>query len=150
MTLPEYTNTTSSSRRTARWLAVAVIALLIGVPAPLLATSDAPPVLQTTPRQRDVAHLVTRFAERAHYSRIRVDDALSARILDNYLKALDPGKQYFLESDIVYFSRYRNQLDDALRAGQLSPVFDIFRLYRLRAQQNIEYALTLLETQPDF
>ena len=146
MTMLEY----HRQKITVRWLLSMLAIVLLAGSTPAFATGEVPPVLQTTPRQRDVAHLVTRFAERAHYSRIRVDDALSAQILDNYLKSMDPGKQYFLQSDIVYFNRYRNQLDDVLRTGELAPVFDIFRLYRLRAQQNIEYALTLLETEPDF
>ncbi len=111
---------------------------------------DAPPILESTPRHRQVARMVTRFVERMHYSRVRVDDGLSELILENYLNALDPGKQYFLESDIVYFARYRSTLDDVVRTGELDPVFDIFRLYRLRAQQNLGVALLELDAEPDF
>ncbi len=137
---------------TPRLLAGLLLALLLGGLPPVVARDGAepPPVLQASARHRQVARLVTRFVERWHYARTRVDDQLSELVLDAYLKALDPGKQYFLESDIVYFSRYRHTLDDVLRSGQLDPVFDIFRLYRLRAQQNLGHALNLLEHEPDF
>jgi len=133
-------------------LASLLLALASVGPAPTLADdlAEPPKVLQATARHRQVARLVTRFVERYHYARPRVDDELSELVLDGYLKALDPGKQYFLESDIVYFSRYRHTLDDVLRSGQLDPIFDIFRLYRLRAQQNLGYALSLLDHEPDF
>lgn len=116
----------------------------------LVADDEAPAVLESTSRHRQVARMATRFIERAHYSRLRVDDDLSEAVLKNYVDALDANKHYFLESDIIYFSRYRHALDDVMRSGDLDPVFDVFRLYRLRAQQNLGYALTALESEPDF
>jgi len=110
----------------------------------------SPSVLESTQRHRQVARMVTRFVERAHYSRIRVDDDLSQAILDNYIEALDGNKHYFRDSDITYFSKYSDSMDDVLRSGSLDPVFDIFRLYRLRAQQNLGYAISLLDTELDF
>jgi carboxyl-terminal processing protease len=109
-----------------------------------------PAVLETTPRERQVARMVTRFVERAHYTRLAVDDQLSAATLDTYIETLDGNRHYFLQSDVNYFTRYRHTLDDVLRSGDIEPVFDIFRLYRLRAQQHISYALTLLDKEPDF
>ncbi len=94
--------------------------------------------------------MVTRFVERAHYSKISIDDDLSSIILDNYIDALDVNKHYFRASDITYFNRYRNSLDNVLRSGDFNPIFDIFRLYRLRAQQNLDYAISLLEEPLDF
>ena len=94
--------------------------------------------------------MVTRFVERAHYSRIQIDDELSAEILNNYIEALDPNRHYFRQSDITYFTRYSDALDDVVRSGTLDPIFDIFRLYRLRAQQNLDYALSLMDTEMDF
>ena len=114
------------------------------------AAGIVPAVLESDQRHRQISRMVTRFVERAHYSRVRVDDELSELVLDNYIEALDANKHYFLESDIIYFDRYRQELDDVLRSGNLEPVFDIFRLYRLRAQQNLDYALSVLEGELDF
>jgi len=113
-------------------------------------TEVVPAILESTPRHRQVSRMVTRFVERAHYSKIHVDDELSPVILDNYIKTLDANKHYFRASDITYFHRYRESLDDVLRSGNFNPVFDIFRLYRLRAQQNLDYAITLLDEPLDF
>jgi len=141
------------------WKSVHLAALLVvatvvlGPAVPVLAKQTgpvAPTVLETTPRERQVARLVTRFVERAHYSRVTVDDSLSEATLKTYLETLDPSRHNFLQSDIAYFNRYRTTLDDSLRRGDMEPVFDIFRIYRLRAQQNIAYAISLLDQQPDF
>jgi carboxyl-terminal processing protease len=94
--------------------------------------------------------MVTRFAERAHYSRTAIDDELSRNLLDNFIKSLDSNKHYFLASDIEYFQRYRDTMDDTLRNNDMDPVFDIFRIYRLRAQQNLNYIIQSLNEEPDF
>ncbi len=132
-------------------LALATVSL--GPTVPVLAKQTGPVTpasLETTARERQVARMVTRFVERAHYSRLTVDDALSDATLKTYIETLDASRHYFLQSDIAYFARYKTTLDDSLRSGDMDPVFDIFRLYRLRAQQNIGYAMSLLDKEPDF
>ena len=145
--------------RTPFWNSANLIALLavltvgLGPTVPVLAKQAGPvvpAVLDTTSRERQVARMVTRFVERAHYSRLTIDDSLSDATLKTYLETLDGNRHYFLQSDIAYFARYRTTLDDSLRSGDMEPVFDIFRLYRLRAQQNIDYAMSLLDKEPDF
>ena len=145
--------------RTPFWKSANLIALLailtvgLGPTVPVLAKQAGPvvpAVLDTTSRERQVARMVTRFVERAHYSRLTIDDSLSDATLKTYLETLDGNRHYFLQSDIAYFARYRTTLDDSLRSGDMEPVFDIFRLYRLRAQQNIDYAMSLLDKEPDF
>ena len=139
---------------TVKSLTLILLAFVLGPAVPGLAkpgtTPVSPSVLATTARERQVARMVTRFVERTHYSRVTVDDSLSEATLRTYLETLDSGRHYFLQSDIAYFDRYRTTLDDALRSGDMEPAFDIFRLYRLRAQQNLDYAISLLDKEPDF
>lgn len=148
----------SLHRRLHRLVALLPVLLVLIVPAasgPAQATNErdrgeVPGLLGSTPRQKQVARMTTRFVERFHYNRQAIDDRLSEQILKNYLAALDVNKQYFIEPDIAYFSRYRHALDDVLISGEVDPVFDIFRLYRLRAQQNLTYAIGQLQSEPDF
>ncbi len=133
-----------------RWWFAWVLLAALALPANAANDAPVPGVLETTPRHRQVAQLTTNFAERAHYSKLAIDDRLSEQILKTYLDSLDANRQYFLEADVVYFSRYRHGLDDVLRTGSMEPIFDIFRLYRLRAQQNLTWALSLLQNEPDF
>jgi carboxyl-terminal processing protease len=133
-----------------------VAGLLAAVPAATVSATatpkapDVPGVMQTTERQRQVARMTARFVERFHYARQSIDDQLSEQILRNYIEALDGNRQYFLEPDIAYFSRYRTTLDDVLDTGDVEPIYDIFRLYRLRAQQHLAFALAQLHEEPDF
>ncbi len=64
-----------------------------------------------------------------------LDDALSSKIFDQYLKALDPEKLYFLQADINRLSVGRTLLDDAIRNEDLSLPFEIFNLYLQRTAQ---------------
>ena len=56
----------------------------------------------------------------------------SSAVFDKYLKALDPGRSYFLQSDIKDFEQFRTTLDDDLRKGDLSAPFYIFNVYQKR------------------
>jgi carboxyl-terminal processing protease len=101
-------------------------------------------------KHADISRRVTRIIEDLHYSRPRVDNSFSSAILDRYLDTLDGNRLYFLSSDISSFGRYRYELDNRARDGELDPVFEIFNLFRARTEERIAYALSLLEQEPDF
>ena len=134
--------------------AIVVAAAWAGGLVPVAADAVPPesnPTLAPTDRHEQIATLVTDFIERSHYRRTEVDDEVSARILDAYIEALDGNRSYFLRSDIEAFEQYRDELDDALsRDARLEPAFEIFRVYRERAERQIGHALALLEEEPDF
>jgi len=112
---------------------------------------ESNPTLAPTDRHEQIATLVTDFIERSHYRRVDVDDEVSGRILDAYIDSLDGNRSYFLQSDIDAFERYRDELDDAVaRDASLAPAFEIFRVYRERAERQISHALSLLDEEPDF
>lgn len=100
--------------------------------------------------QRYATNLTTRFLTNWHYRDTRLDDDLSGKILDQYIEALDPNKNYFLTADISSFERYRNGLDDALRHSDLQPAYDIFNLYIERVGQRIAYSREALKQPMDF
>ena len=87
---------------------------------------------------------------REHYRRAPLDDRLSSLILDRYLDAIDGGRSYFYASDIAEFERYRYELDDAIKAGDVEPAFVIFRRFQQRSRERMNYAIELLAKKPDF
>lgn len=117
--------------------------------APLETTSE-PTVLKSSNRHYQVARLVTKLSERAHYSKTRIDNDLSVALLQNYLEGLDGNRSFFLQPDIDSFDRYRYSLDNTLRSGDMEPVFTIFDTYRQRAVDNYEFAIELLADEQDF
>jgi carboxyl-terminal processing protease len=109
-----------------------------------------PVPLESNQRHYQIAQLVTKLSERAHYTKTRIDNDLSVILLDNYLDGLDSNRSFFLQSDIDNFQRYRYSFDNSLRSGEMEPAFNIFQVYRERAKENYEYAISLLKTEPDF
>ena len=76
---------------------------------------------------------------RNHYVDLQVNDTLSSQMFDNYLEALDPGRYYFLASDIAEFETYRYELDNALRRGDLLPAYRMFNRLQHRLVERTNY-----------
>ncbi len=87
---------------------------------------------------------------RYHYKPRALDDALSAEIYKRYLDALDGERLFFLAEDIEKFDAWRTRLDDAIRTGNLQPVFDIFNLYVQRVGERVAHARALVGKDFDF
>ncbi len=141
-----------------RWItAIAVCASAVGLAA-LLGAAMTPPAavpaaaaaLAPTEQENYVARRVADIVAREHYRRAPLDDHLSSLILDRYLDAIDGGRSYFYASDIAEFERYRYELDDAIKAGDVEPAFVIFRRYQQRSRERMAYAIELLNKKPDF
>ncbi len=106
--------------------------------------------LAPTERQRRVSKLVSNVIERSHYRQSPINDPVSSLVLDRFLQQLDASRSYFLASDIAEFERFRYQLDEAVVAGQLEPVFTIFNRFQQRNRERVAYALELLNSEPNF
>ncbi len=126
------------------WLGICCL-LVFSTATPALVKEVSPDALVPDSVQRETALIVNRVLEKYHYRKVVLDDALSSRILDRYLKALDFNKSFFTQQDIRAFEKYRYKLDDAIASAKLDPAFDIFRKYRQRVDQRLDLALSLLE-----
>ncbi len=127
-------------------LALLAAGLRAGISAP--SAPDSP--LAPTIGQRLETELITGFITNDHLKKPKIDDALSAKILKRYVESLDPGRSYFLQSDIDKFSTYETRLDDYLRASNPEPAFAIFRVFKQRLNERIEHAVSLLDQEFDF
>jgi len=139
---------TSAYPRVAALLAL-LLALLLHGPVAAKPT-PAEEVLAPSERHGKISRLVTTLFERSHYRRATVNDETSSLMLDGYLDALDGNRQYFLAADVEEFEAWRTDLDDAVKRGQLGPVFEIYSRYLKRAQDRLEYALSQLDREHDF
>ena len=140
-----------------RWITgIAVCASAVGL-AFLLGAAMTPPAaapasatLAPTEQENYVARRVADIVAHEHYRRAPLDDHLSSLILDRYLDAIDGARSYFFASDIAEFEKYRYQLDDAIKTGDVEPAFVIFRRYQQRSRERMAYAIDLLNKKPDF
>lgn len=103
-----------------------------------------------TQGQAKTAVVINKVLERYHYRKITLDDDFARAVLDNYLEALDPNRSFFLARDVERFENGVRRLDDNLRRGELDTAFDVFRVYRMRVDERVAYALKLLDDPFDF
>jgi carboxyl-terminal processing protease len=115
--------------------------------APALASTGD---LAASERHRRVMRLVAEVVERQHYRQAALDDDMSAQIYERYLESLDGSRSYLLDSDIAEFERLRLALDDAIKNADAGPAFEIFTRYQQRNREVLQYAIELLDTEPDF
>jgi carboxyl-terminal processing protease len=112
--------------------------------------SGPPPVLSPMQQQAQAAHLSAQFLTRFHYKPVPLDDTLSAKVINRYIKSLDPEKFFFVQADIDQFTAENTKLDDAIYHEDLRIPFSIFNLYQQRIVERLTYARELLKQGFDF
>ncbi len=128
--------------------------LLSSTTSPLVAKErDNPRVEEmTAPRaiDRTIIKNVTKFMRDAHLSRHKMDDEISTRAFDQFLKMFDPLKMYFLQSDIDAMSVNRQRLDDFANSGDMSFAIETFKLFLKRVDERVAMAQQEIDAPHDF
>ena len=103
------------------------------------------------PDPSQVTVAVARLLENVHYSKVRLDDAMSKRLLRNYLDALDYNHIFFTQEDVLGFETlWQEKLDDEILAGRTLAAHQIYDLFRKRAEERVAQAKELLKTELSF
>lgn len=123
------------------------MAMVLLVATTLLAQNLAP---QAAAQPGSIAKLVCQMIEANHISQTSINDRISEKLVDQFVKDIDAQKMYFLQSDIEQFNRYRHDLDDALKAGNLEFAYNTFNLYLKRLDERIALAQKLIDEPQDF
>ncbi|HEY3731484.1 MAG TPA: carboxy terminal-processing peptidase [Steroidobacteraceae bacterium] len=119
-----------------------------GVPA---ATGLLPAgAIAPTAQQRSLAPRIASILEQNHYRHIAIDDKLSPQVFERYLSSLDGQHSYFLAADVASFDRWRTKFGDMIHTGEMDPAYLIFSVFQQRNRERINYALKLLDTEPDW
>ncbi|HEY6452914.1 MAG TPA: carboxy terminal-processing peptidase [Steroidobacteraceae bacterium] len=148
-------HTPGTARKLFTPLALSAVGLLVlagagssGAPA---ATGLLPEhAVAPTAQERALAPRVASILEQNHYRHIPIDERLSPQIMDRYLTALDGQHSYFLAADIANFDRWRLKFGDMIHTGEIDPAYLMFYVFQQRNRERMQYALTLLDTEPDW
>lgn len=111
---------------------------------------DTNAVILPTEDLPTVGVLITKILDNHHFRENNINDSLSSVIFDNFIKALDNNKMYFLENDIAEFENFRFQLDNDLFKGNLEAPYEIFNIYKKRLTNRIEKIKDVLAHDFDF
>ncbi len=123
--------------------------LTLATPAYALEAKQLPQ-LEPLERQAQAANLSAQFLGRYAYKPVPLDDALSVRVMDQFIKSLDPDRMMFSQADIDGFTAENKNIDDAISGEDLTIPFSIFHIYSQRVVDRMTYAQGLLKQDFDF
>ncbi|RYY02976.1 MAG: tail-specific protease [Gammaproteobacteria bacterium] len=111
------------------------------------ALDDTSKVVKLKPvdiQSKTAIEIVNQLSEH-HYRKQELNDALSSRFLDEYLKTLDSSKNFFLASDLAEFDKYRKTFDDDFKAGKLLNGFAIYNRFGERFNDRLTRVIAMLD-----
>jgi len=142
---------TSSTRRLVRSAflrRLVVLAAIAGLGIGSAAVTARP--TQPSAADRQITLAVATWMQRQHLTGHRLDDTISQRCLDTFIKELDPLKLFFYQSDIDDFKRNRDRLDDLFNNGDIRFAYDVFARFLSRVDERIAIAQAELAKPHDF
>ncbi len=86
-----------------------------------------------------------------HYSYNSFDQELGQRTLDSFIKAWDPAKVYFFQSDVDEFKKkYNGTMHKMVNNADCSAIDDIMARYSQRFEERQKYIVKLIDEKHDF
>ena len=127
-----------------------LLGLFLSIASHAYALETTPPVLEPLQRQEQAANVSAQFLSRYAYRPVPLDDALSAKIMNHFIKSLDGDRMLFMQADIDRFMAQSTKVDDAILGEDLRIPFSIFNVYSERLVDRMTYARSLLKQNFDF
>jgi carboxyl-terminal processing protease len=130
-------------------IAVAMLSVTL---ASAFGQAVAPNSLPANPRPNDrqITKAVTTLVGGQHLSKHQLDDEISQRAMDQFLKSLDGMKLYFYQSDVDDFNKRRNDLDDLVKNGDVSFAYTVYNMLLKRIDERVAMVDELLKEDFDF
>jgi carboxyl-terminal processing protease len=120
-----------------------LFSLLLGISS--LSLADKVEVLKPTGDQSKATVELIKKLDDEHYRDQEFNDALSSRYFDAYLKSLDSARNFFLQTDITEFEKFRKSFDDDYKKGKLNSSFLIYNRFNERMIQRLEKVVKELD-----
>jgi carboxyl-terminal processing protease len=135
------------SPRVRRYLHLSLFVALIGVCLPLAAWSD--PVGPRT-EDRQITLGVRNLLLKEHLTRHPLDKEMAGRWMKTFLKALDPMKVYFYQSDVNEFTKHQDDLVKMFEKNDISFAYVVFQRFLQRVDERVKMVDELLSQPQDF
>lgn len=89
---------------------------------------------QSLSKDRLIGSILKNALETYHYTKKKINDDISDKAFEEFLKKIDYGKQFLLEKDIKELEKFRFQLDDQVITGD----HKVIKFVQERLSKNIE------------
>lgn len=98
-----------------------------------IVTNDSSTVIEDLSAKKihnQQAVVVTQVLMKHHFSKIPVEDSLSAFVYNAFLTSIDYNKMYFTKKNLAEFETYRYQIDNYMISGDLTFPFAFYNKFR--------------------
>ncbi len=85
--------------------------------------------------ERLIGNLIRARLKRFHYTKKKLDDSLSEKAFDEFIKRFDFGRQFFLKSDVKSLAKYKYRLDDQMISGEHKLLNNTVDIYKKRIDE---------------
>ncbi|MFO1064349.1 MAG: carboxy terminal-processing peptidase [Pirellulales bacterium] len=134
--------------------AAAVIGSSCFVISTSAADKPAPPRVEemkaARSKDRTIVRNVAAIMLNNHLSKHPIDDEISRRAFDQFLRSIDPMKMYFLQSDIDDFAKKQTEIDEMVKAGNLDFAITVFKTFLKRVDERVAMAHQEIDRDHDF
>ncbi len=103
------------------------------------------PSEQEEKKDQLVMNLIYQILRTNHFSPQELDDDFSKKVYTAFVENIDYNKRFLLASDIAQLEEHRLDIDDQIRASQLSFFNTAFELYIKRYEESKAYYPEILE-----
>ncbi len=118
--------------------------VLFGFSVASLQAEQPKPLVPTQEQSKSTIEVIQQLNGN-HFRTLTIDDQLSSRFFDEYIKTLDPSRYFFLESDIQEFKKFKINFDDDFKKGKLENAFIIFNRFNQRQTAQLEKVIANLD-----
>jgi carboxyl-terminal processing protease len=101
-------------------------------------------------RAKLLGFIVTQHLVRQHYNHYPLDDELSRKAFDLYIKQLDHQKRFLLQEDIQMLGAYKTYIDNEIRRGNIHLPLYSARIMEKRIPVLAEMAKGILDERFDY
>jgi carboxyl-terminal processing protease len=115
-------------------------------PIKVVGSNDLQPDVRQELAAKTAAELILKY----DYKKVELNDSISEIIFNNYIKALDEDHSFLMAADIKDFDKYKDVLDDDIKAGNLNDAFYIFNVYQKRYLDDIKFSLAHVDDNFNF
>ncbi|MDY7395708.1 carboxy terminal-processing peptidase [Aureibaculum sp. 2210JD6-5] len=105
---------------------------------------------QDPEKEKILLGLIRSALTQGHYQPHEIDDEFSNAVYTNFIEGLDPAKRFFTQEDIKEFEKYKLQIDDQIKAENLSFYRVVTSKYLQRVQEAKGFYKEILKHPFDF
>jgi carboxyl-terminal processing protease len=101
-------------------------------------------------KEKKLHEIILRLLQTEHYNPVAINNDFSKAVFKNYIESLDPNKFFLIDSDIAEFEEYETQLDDLIKANDLTFFYFTFDRIMMRMREGREIYLNIFKNPIDF